>query len=423
MTDATADPVGAPAPKLDPEDLTLRARPRPVTRLNRRVLAGLVAIAGLGLFAAALIALDPPTFRNVETGRELFNTERVQTAEGLEGLPRDYGELEPPQLGPPLPGDLGPGMVEVERQMGITEPLPPSLPNAGFRPDPEEEAARQERLMLARELEEARTSRLFFAIDAEAPRNVLAEAAASVLPSPVAPEVVPAAVGDNGESPLPDGAAQNMQDRKLDFLEDGPDPDIYNPHALQDPASPYQVMAGTIIAASLVTGLNSDLPGQVIAQVTEHVYDTVTGVHLLIPQGTRLIGRYDSNIAFGQERALVVWQRLILPNGTSIVVDNLPGVDVAGQAGLEDEVDFHTWRLVRGIALSTLLGIGSELATQDDEDALIAAGRESAFESANDLGQEITRRNLDIQPTIRVRPGFPLRVIVNRDLILRPYTE
>lgn len=214
-----------------------------------------------------------------------------------------------------------------------------------------------------------------------------------------------------------------MQDRKLDFLEDGPDPDIYNPHALQEPTSPYQVMAGTIIAASLVTGLNSDLPGQVIAQVTEHVYDTVTGEHLLIPQGTRLIGRYDSNIAFGQERALVVWQRLILPNGTSIVVDNLPGVDVAGQAGLEDEVDFHTWRLLRGIALSTLLGTGSELATRDDEDALIAAGRESAFESANDVGQEITRRNLDIQPTIRVRPGFPLRVIVNRDLILRRYTE
>lgn len=423
MSDASPDKAGAQAPKLDPEDLALRARPRPVTRLNRRVLAGLVALAGLGLFAAALIALDPPTFRDIETGRELFNTERVQTAEGLEGLPRDYGELEPPLLGPPLPGDLGPGMVEVERQMGITEPLPPTLPNAGFRPDPEEEAARQERLMLARELEEARTSRLFFAIDAEAPSNALAEAAASVVPFPVAPDVVPAANVGNEEAPLPDGAAQNMQDRKLDFLDEGSDPDIYNPHAIQDPVSPYQVMAGTIIAASLVTGLNSDLPGQLIAQVTEHVYDTMTGTHLLIPQGTRLIGRYDSNVAFGQERALVVWQRLILPNGTSVVVDNLPGVDIAGQAGLEDEVDFHTWRLLKGIALSTLLGIGTELAARDDEDALIAAGRESAFESTNDIGQEITRRNLDIQPTIRVRPGFPLRVIVNRDLILRPYSE
>lgn len=423
MTDAPPNPAGSPTPKLDPEDLALRGRPRPVTRLNRRVLAGLVAVAGLALFAAALIALDPPTFRDVETGRELFNTERVPTAEGLEGLPRDYGELEPPQLGPPLPGDLGPGMVEVERQMGITEPLPPTLPNAGFRPDPEEEAARQERLMLARELEEARTSRLFFAVDAEAPGNALAEAAADIMPSPATPDIVPASDGGREVLPLPNSAAQNMQDRKLDFLEDVPDPDIYNPHALQDPASPYQVMAGTIIAASLVTGLNSDLPGQVIAQVTEHVFDTVTGAHLLIPQGTRLIGRYDSNIAFGQERGLVVWQRLILPNGTSVVVDNLPGVDVAGRAGLEDEVDFHTWRLVRGIALSTLLGIGSELAARDDEDVLIAAGRESAFESANDVGQEITRRNLDIQPTIRVRPGFPVRVIVNRDLILRPYTD
>jgi hypothetical protein len=113
-------------------------------------------------------------------------------------------------------------------------------------------------------------------------------------------------------------------------------------------------MAGTIVAASLVTGINSDLPGTVIAQVTEAVYGTVTGRHLLIPQGARLIGAYDSVVAFGQERALVVWRRIVMPDGSSVVIKNMPATDTAGYAGLEDEVDFHTWRLIKGIVLSTL---------------------------------------------------------------------
>ena len=115
---------------------------------------------------------------------------------------------------------------------------------------------------------------------------------------------------------------------------------------MQDPVSPYQLMAGTVIPASLITGLNSDLPGQVIAQVTENVYDTATGRFLLVPQGARVIGTYDSQVDFGQERALVVWQRIIVPDGSSIVIDNLPATDTAGYAGLADQVDFHTWRLL-----------------------------------------------------------------------------
>ena len=150
------------------------------------------------------------------------------------------------------------------------------------------------------------------------------------------------------------------QARKLAFLKAGPEKEIYNPHALQRPVSPYQLLAGTIIAASLVTGLNADLPGFVIAQVTEHVYDTVSGRHLLIPQGSRLIGKYDSVVAYGQERALVVWQRIIRPDGSSIVIDNLPATDTAGYAGLSDAVDLHTWKLLKGVALATVLGVGIE---------------------------------------------------------------
>ena len=182
-------------------------------------------------------------------------------------------------------------------------------------------------------------------------------------------------------------------------------------------------MAGTIISASLITGLNSDLPGRVIAQITENVYDTSTGQYLLIPQGARVIGTYDSQVSFGQERALVVWQRIIMPDGASIVIDNLPAIDTAGYAGLHDKVDFHTWRLLKGIALSTILGVGTELTFGDEENELIEALRSSAQDSANQVGQGLTERNLNIQPTITIRPGWPLKIIVQKDIVLRPYRQ
>ena len=180
-------------------------------------------------------------------------------------------------------------------------------------------------------------------------------------------------------------------------------------------------MAGTVISAALITGLNSDLPGETLAQVTENVYDSVTGEFLLIPQGTRLVGKYDSVVAYGQKRALMVWSRLILPNGNSIVIDNLPATDVAGYAGLEDEVDIHTWQLLKGIAMSTLLGVGTQLTLGNTEGDLVKALRESIQQSTNRAGQRLVEREMDVQPTITVRPGWPLRVIVSKDLVLKPY--
>ena len=211
------------------------------------------------------------------------------------------------------------------------------------------------------------------------------------------------------------------QTRKLSFLKAGPEKEIYNPHGLQKPASPYQLMAGTIIAASLVSGLNSDLPGFVIAQVTENIYDSVSGRFLLIPQGSRLVGKYDNVVAFGQERALVVWQRIILPDGTSIVIDNLPATDTGGYAGLADQVDLHTWKLLKGIALATVLGVGSQLAFGSSDSDLVKALQQSTQSTTNRAGQRLVERNLNVQPTITVRPGWPLRVIVHKDIVLRPY--
>ena len=181
-------------------------------------------------------------------------------------------------------------------------------------------------------------------------------------------------------------------------------------------------MAGTNIPASLITGLNSDLPGTIIAQVTQPVYDTVAGAYLLIPQGARLIGRYDSRVAFGQDRALIVWDRILFPNGASLQIDALPGADQSGYAGLSDKVDNHWGRVFIAAGLASLLGIGTELAI-DDDDGLTRAIRDSFQDTANQAGQRIVDRNLNIQPTLKVRPGWPLRVIVTRDLILRPYVQ
>jgi type IV secretion system protein VirB10 len=392
----------------------------------------LIGLSGTGLlliFGALIVALDPPRlFGGGETGRELYQTDRNPTADGLDGLPRRYSDLPKPpiELGPPLPGDLGSAVVSVERELGLEAPQLP------FRPDPEEDAARAECIRQARLAQAAREAAVFFQLTskgAEVPGGIGDVAGqkqvsvASIYNSGLGSESPGGGVKTSKSRSLrPDlGKDQNMQGRKLDFLAQEGKSGIYNPHALQDPISPYQVMAGSIISASLVTGIKSDLPGQVIAQVTSHVYDTVSGQYLLIPQGSRLIGTYDSVIAFGQERALVIWQRIILPDGSSIEIDNLPATDTAGYAGLEDQVDFHTWRLLSGIVLSTLLGVSTELTFGTQESDLVKAIRQSTQDTVNQVGQRLTERNLNIQPTITIRPGWPLRIIVHSDLVLRPY--
>jgi type IV secretion system protein VirB10 len=179
--------------------------------------------------------------------------------------------------------------------------------------------------------------------------------------------------------------------------------------------------AGTIIPASLITGLNSDLPGMVVAQVTENVRDSATGSEILVPQGARLLGRYDSVIAYGQERALVVWNRILFPDGSSIELDNTPATDVSGYSGVSDRVDAHTWRLIKGVVLSTLLGVGTQLSLGNSEGDLLRAIRESAQQNAAHAGDQITSRNLEVQPTITVRPGWPVRAVLSKDLILAPW--
>jgi len=213
------------------------------------------------------------------------------------------------------------------------------------------------------------------------------------------------------------------QDRKLAFLTAETDTRAVSTESLLRLASPYMLQAGSIIPAALITGIRSDLPGQITAQVTSPVYDSPSGNYLLIPQGARLIGRYDSQVAFGQSRILLVWDRLILPNGKSILLGNQPGTDTSGFAGLEDEVDQHWDKIFQAALLSTLLGAASELGSSDDESEIAAAIRESAQGSIEDIGEQLVGRQMNIQPTLTIRPGFPVRILVNRDLVLEPYRE
>jgi type IV secretion system protein VirB10 len=195
-----------------------------------------------------------------------------------------------------------------------------------------------------------------------------------------------------------------------------------NSHSLEPPMSPNIVSAGSVIAASLITGLRSDLPGLVTAQVSEGVYDSPSGRTLLIPQGARLIGRYDSAISYGQNRALVIWQRIVMPDGSSIRLDNAPATDTSGYAGLADKVDYHSLRLLQGVAISTLLGVGANLSISGESD-LVRALREATQQNVSRAADQITSRNLQVPPTIIIRPGTPVRLLVHRDLVLPPWKE
>ena len=414
-TSDTPDAARAAAPKVAPESVALRDSPRPVTRLNRRMLAVCAGALAAAVLGGTLWSLQSNR-RERNPATELFNVDRVSRAEKLDQLPKDYAEIPPalkqgpPVLGEPLPGDLGPAIVKAQ------QPMETRPPGGGIDP------AQAERLAA----EEAARSSVFFRSSGG---NSAAKPGAAQVP------VDPSASASGNQpfnpmgtasaaQPVDPTMAQNRQDQKEAFVAKAGDTSTRNPGSLQLPASPYQVMAGTVIPAALVTGINSDLPGQVIANVSEAVYDTATGRHLLIPQGSRLIGRYDSQVAFGQRRVLLVWTRLILPDTSSVALDRLPGIDPAGYAGLEDGVDWHWDRILAGTALSTLLGVGAELAAPEnrtDGNRVVIAGRESAQETVNQVGQEITMRNMSIQPTLTLRPGVPVRVLVSKDLVLRPY--
>jgi type IV secretion system protein VirB10 len=375
----------APRFTADPERLALRAAPAGVVRFRKGLLIGAAASLFVLLAGVSWFALNPAGLRLAATEQDLSPSQADEAPEVLQNLPDGYSTQGVPFLGPALPGDLGRPILAHERAMA-EEPMD-SAPRAGTA-DPGAEAAAAERERRVAELAQARGGPILMQVSRPSGSDRMAgnaEAAATATNDVVGADT------------------------------------FTNSNRLRPPVSRWQVSAGSTIAASLITGLNSDLPGMVVAQVTEPVFDSATGRAVLIPQGSRLLGRYESKVSFGQRRALLVWERLVMPDGSSIALDNAPATDAAGFAGLSDRVDFHTWQVLKGIGLSTLIGVGTELTFGDGEADLVRALRESVQANANRAGQKLVERNLDVAPTITVRPGFPVRVLVHKDLVLPPW--
>ncbi len=368
------------------EPMRLRADPPRVTRLSRKMLAGIGFVASLAVGCALIYALRDAS--TIKLDEELYPTSNRPPADGLARLPRDYAG---PILGPPLPGDLGRPILDAQSKGQAV--LPPSIASPAI-----DEAEQRRRA----EEEAARTSRVFFRAGQGDART--AEASAPAM-NDLASQI----------------GQPNAQDRQHFFLSGAADRRTVAPDHVAPPASPYVLQAGAVIAAALITGIRSDLPGQISAQVTEDVYDSPTGRSLLIPQGTRIIGQYDNGIGSGQSRVLLVWNRLIFPTGRSIVLERQPGADAQGYAGLEDEVDYHWGDLFKAAALSTVLSVGAQAGSSDQDSDISRALRGGASDSVSQVGQQVVQRQLAIAPTLTIRPGFPVRVLVTHDLALEPY--
>lgn len=401
MTDSHDAPAEArPEPQAarpDPAAFQLRGEPPRVMRLSRKALAVVGVAAGLGIGGSLIYSLRPP---GEKAAQELYNTDSRATAETITSGPRDYAQA--PRLGPPLPGDLGRPIVSAQ-QRGEDVPVRPIGAQPG-RPDPRAQAAEAAWQRAAQERDAARTSSVF-----------LGSGGARTGTEPISTPGLPA---PSAQEPAQQ-AAQGDQAGKRAFMAQAANQRTFSAERLTAPASPNIVQAGSIIPAALITGVHSDLPGQITAQVTANVYDSPTGRILLIAQGARLIGEYDSEIAAGQTRVLLAWDRLIMPDGRSIVLERQPGADGAGFAGLQDRVNQHWGNLLRAAAVSTLLGVGTELGA-DSEDDLTRALRRGSQDTINQTGQQIVRRQLNVQPTLTIRPGHPLRVVLKRDLVLEP---
>ena len=386
------------AAPVDPEAaVKLRGDPPRVMRLSRKAI-GIASACGFALVGGALIyALQPAGRKGAD---ELYNTDGVAVADNLAGAPKDYGQM--PKLGPPLPGDLGKPILDAQRR-GDVAALPPIGAGPPAAPlDPAATAAEAARQRAEQEREAARGSRLFFGGGSPGSGG----GGLVGLPLPAEAQVA-----------APAAAPQSDTGHKQAFLERASDRRTVSGERLTGLASPSILQAGSIIPAALITGIRSDLPGLVTAQVTQNVYDSPTGRILLIPQGSRLIGDYDADVAFGQSRILLAWNRLILPDGRSIVLDRQPAADPSGFAGLQDGTNYHWGGVLKAALVSTLLGVGSELGAGSDSD-LTRALRRGTQDSINRAGEQIVSRELNVRPTLTIRPGFPVRVLVTRDLIL-----
>lgn len=418
------EPTGQPGEtypeKAPPEMATVAAGPPQPRRLRTNMVWGIIiALAGVAILAFSIALLREPA--QLGTAEEELAPSNESTLPSfVRNAPKNYGEIpkDIPQLGPPLEGDLG--------EAGVTAATPAFAPAQKTQPQlsPEQQRERDEYL-------NALGSPITLDLALDTIRNQSARAGDPETPTTPPRDDQTAQrdpfLGnfDDGERALP-----GHQGDKRDFLESArhDDDEFYVKGRLQAPLSPYELKSGTVIPCALITGINSDLPGSITCQVRQHVYDTITGNYLLLPQGTRAIGEYDSAIVYGQSRVLVVWHRLILPNGDSLSLEGMDGVDLSGYAGYTDIVDNHWKRLIGAVVLSSLFSAAPvAVVGNDPSDDFNRSVEDEVARNVGDniqrAGERIVSKNLEIQPTITVRPGYAINIFVKKDLILAPYPE
>lgn len=223
------------------------------------------------------------------------------------------------------------------------------------------------------------------------------------------------AAAEAAQGLAPGGADPNGQGQKQAFLTAGQSEQRMR---AENQISPRRLQRGSVIPAILLTGINADLPGGILAQVSRDVHDSATGRHILIPQGSRLLGHYDSKVTYGQSRALVVWTDIMLPDGTSLDIGSMAGIDASGQSGFSDKVDRHLLRTFGSAALIASFGAGMGLALPNDPNPGIGdAARRSFSETFGRLAERTISKNLDVQPTLTIRPGYRFNILVDRDLV------
>lgn len=408
--DLASNPAG-------PKTHSIRAKPTGIVRLNQK---GIILVAVV-TFSALIISTM--TFPGAGGDRKGGNT-----AEGGHINPKgqwytDIPDTQPiPNLAeasaPVLTAATAPKEVVPVLQNNPPQDVPPP-------PDPAEELRRQQRLQA---MSASLAAPGFQSVNAANPNSgsgaITTESRANRIQNAVDERIAARTAGysqNGGEDDDP-----NKQVHKEQFLKDLQQAETkdYHTESRKQPISPYEIKAGTIIPSVMIGGINSDLPGQLIAQVRENVYDTKTGQYVLIPQGARVVGLYDSRIAYGQQRLLVAWTRIIYPDGSSLNLKGMPGADAAGYAGLSDEVDNHYFRIFGSAVLMSAITAGVQLTQggtvpgplQSQSPAQLATA--AMGQQLGQTGAQVIQKNMNVQPTITVRNGEPFNIIVTTDLIL-----
>ena len=403
-------------PKLAAEALNGRAPAPSVKRFNRKTLAVLAAIAAIVVILAFAVGLKRPTRKDASPAESGARSPLPGPA--VSALPSSYqdygsasGHAQVPQLGEARPGDVG-GFAASDGTRALS---------------PLEQYQQQQDMERLKRQDQARISTVGFSGGGAGMETAVTRAVATVDPAAAALsdrllDVAERSVG------IPGGATSardddNHQDDKVRFADKDRDTDFQLRHGVQYPRSPFTLFAGTVVPCVMTQGINSDLPGQIGCMVSQNIYDTVTGRHLLIPQGTKAIGTYDSRIAYGQSRVLVVWTRLLRPDGSWVSLEGMPGTDLSGYAGLTGPVDNHYLRLLSGVVLGSIIGAGAQVGAgaNNQNPSFSELAVQGAAQNINQAGQQITRKNLQIQPTIEVRPGSRLNIFATKDLILPAY--